>query len=114
MAKKKKDPAVKVKKLPPMMAFDLRGEPSPDAKGGGSLVYKGGRVPYGRMKDLNKKDGGTTKFPDLNKDGKVTKADILKGRGVPGFKHGGAACSPRKEMAGAMQMPKRNGRKGRA
>ena len=26
-------------------------------------------------------------FPDLNKDGKITKADILKGRGV--FKHGG-------------------------
>jgi hypothetical protein len=29
------------------------------------------------------KTGGATKlFPDLNKDGKVTKADILKGRGV--------------------------------
>jgi hypothetical protein len=35
------------------------------------------------------KSGGTTKkyksgggFPDLNKDGKITKADILKGRGV--------------------------------
>ena len=27
------------------------------------------------------------KFPDLNKDGKITKADILKGRGV--FKKGG-------------------------
>lgn len=27
------------------------------------------------------------KFPDLNKDGKVTKADILKGRGV--FNNGG-------------------------
>jgi len=32
--------------------------------------------------------GGTTKakngksFPDLNKDGKITKADVLKGRGV--------------------------------
>ena len=31
------------------------------------------------------KAGG--KFPDLNKDGKITKADILKGRGV--FKKGG-------------------------
>ncbi len=48
------------------------------------------------------------KFPDLNKDGKVTKADILKGRGVPGFKKGGMLCSPRKEMAGAGQMPTRN------
>lgn len=28
-------------------------------------------------------------FPDLNKDGKVTRADILKGRGVEGFKKGG-------------------------
>jgi hypothetical protein len=33
---------------------------------------------YGKMKK-----GGTKKsFPDLNKDGKVTKADILKGRGI--------------------------------
>ena len=32
------------------------------------------------------KKGGKA-FPDLNKDGKVTKADILKGRGV--FKKGG-------------------------
>lgn len=29
------------------------------------------------------------KFPDLTGDGKVTKADILKGRGVPGVKKGG-------------------------
>jgi len=28
------------------------------------------------------------KFPDLTGDGKVTQADILKGRGVPGFKDG--------------------------
>jgi len=28
------------------------------------------------------KAGGSKKFPDLNKDGKITKADILKGRGV--------------------------------
>ena len=29
------------------------------------------------------------KFPDLTGDGKVTKKDILKGRGVEGFKRGG-------------------------
>ena len=29
------------------------------------------------------------KFPDLTGDGKVTKKDILKGRGVSGFKDGG-------------------------
>ena len=34
------------------------------------------------------KKGGKA-FPDLNKDGKVTKADILKGRGV--FKKGGVS-----------------------
>ena len=30
-------------------------------------------------------------FPDLTGDGKVTKADVLKGRGVEGFKKGGSA-----------------------
>ena len=34
------------------------------------------------------KDGG---FPDLTGDGKVTRADILKGRGVEGFAEGGDA-----------------------
>ena len=37
---------------------------------------------------LEFKKGGKA-FPDLNKDGKITKADILKGRKVPGFKKGG-------------------------
>jgi len=32
---------------------------------------------------------GKKKFPDLTGDGKVTRADILKGRGVEGFKDGG-------------------------
>jgi len=31
------------------------------------------------------------KFPDLNKDGKITRADVLKGRGV--FKDGGKVKS---------------------
>jgi len=55
------------------------------------------------------KDGGKS-FPDLNKDGKITKADILKGRGV--IKNGGklkakvaavkkkAGKSPKKMMGG--------------
>jgi len=50
-------------------------------------------------------------FPDLNKDGKVTKADVLKGRGVEGFARGGSVkastdqsmCSPRKRMAMGMK-----------
>ena len=40
-----------------------------------------------KMLTLNKKDGGA--FPDLTGDGKVTKKDILRGRGVPGFSRGG-------------------------
>jgi len=115
MAKKKKDPAVKVKKLPPMMAFDLRGESSPDAKGGGSLVYKGGRVPYGRMKNFNKKDGGTLK--DIPPDNKGlpnlptpvrNKMGYKKKGGTVKAKKGKFMCAPRKEMAGASQMPKLN------
>jgi hypothetical protein len=38
------------------------------------------------MRSPKFKDGGKS-FPDLNKDGKITKADILKGRGV--IKNGG-------------------------
>ena len=40
-------------------------------------------------KELGMKKGGKAKFPDLTGDGKVTKADILKGRGV--FRKGGAS-----------------------
>lgn len=36
--------------------------------------------PKAKVKPKKAKSGGS--FPDLNKDGKVTKADILKGRGV--------------------------------
>ena len=48
----------------------------------------------GVIKDVERKAGGGTvaakkKFPDLTGDGKVTKADILKGRGVEGFEKGG-------------------------
>ena len=48
---------------------------------------KGGRVDKmggGMMKRTMLKKG--SKFPDLKKDGKVTKADILMGRGVIGKK----------------------------
>ena len=46
-----------------------------------------------KAKPMGKKDGGVIKmkdggFPDLTGDGKVTKADVLKGRGV--FKKGGS------------------------
>jgi hypothetical protein len=46
------------------------------------------RNDYGIRPRAKLKKGGKA-FPDLNKDGKITKADILKGRKVPGFKKGG-------------------------
>jgi hypothetical protein len=59
-------------------------------------------------KYAQKKDGGKIKkaksggsFPDLNKDGKITKADILKGRGV--IKNGAAL---KKQAAIAIAMKK--------
>lgn len=58
-----------------------------------ATVKKMKKAQYGMSEDMSmmkmggkaKKmaDGGKAKsFPDLNKDGKITKADILKGRGV--------------------------------
>ena len=54
------------------------------------------------------KDGGKS-FPDLNKDGKITKADILKGRGV--IKNGGklkakGGAALKKQAAVAIAMKK--------
>ena len=42
------------------------------------------------LEPVRLKDGG---FPDLTGDGKVTRADILKGRGVEGFAEGGDALA---------------------
>jgi len=62
---------------------DLK-RPTPDQKGLQKLP-KQVRNKMGYMK----KGGKVKKFPDLTGDGKVTRADILKGRGV--FKKGGKA-----------------------
>jgi hypothetical protein len=43
-----------------------------------------------------------SKFPDLTGDGKVTQADILKGRGVESMKKGGSA---KNWIAGAIKKP---------
>ena len=44
-----------------------------------------------KKKKMKYKDGGAVKgsFPDLTGDGKVTKKDVLKGRGVQGMMGGG-------------------------
>ena len=72
------------KKIPPGMMGGGMMKSKMSAKGGA----KGGKkIPPGM------KVGGMAnkKFPDLTGDGKVTKKDILKGRGVPGFSEGGGA-----------------------
>ena len=48
------------------------------------------RMPRGMAKGGMAKSG---KFPDLNKDGKVTKADVLMGRGVVKKRKGGKVMS---------------------
>jgi len=58
--------------------------------------FAGGGMVRRRVPDVyfqNYKDGGEAKsFPDLNNDGEITQADILKGRGVE-FRDGGAVGS---------------------
>ena len=52
------------------------------------LKAKGGKVKKKKM-GPGARDKKRGKFPDLTGDGKVTRADVLKGRGV--FKSGGMA-----------------------
>jgi hypothetical protein len=68
-----------------------------------------GKEEFEKKYTQKKKDGGKLvkkakaggSFPDLNKDGKITKADILKGRGV--IKNGAAL---KKQAAKAIAMKK--------
>lgn len=53
-----------------------------------------------------KKSDKGSKFPDLNKDGKITQADILQGRGVERKAKGG--------MCRGMGAAKRGGRYGKS
>ena len=70
-----------------------KGKPGYDANGNPLKKQKMGGV------TKKAKSGGS--FPDLNKDGKITKADILKGRGVIAKK--GAKVA--KKKAGTHKMP---------
>jgi len=57
-----------------------------------NLKYGGSYKDGGLIKSYEK--GGSVNFPDLTGDGKVTRADVLKGRGV--FKDGGMVKSYQK------------------
>jgi len=52
-----------------------------------NMEYKTG----GKVQNMKMAEGG--KMPDLTGDGKVTQADVLKGRGVKGFAKGGVQTS---------------------
>ena len=82
--------------------------PKPTGRGGKPLKPKPMRS--------GKKDGGKVKkkFPDLTGDGKVTRADVLKGRGV--FRKGGKANTRRMnrlEELGRVDSEKAYSRKGK-
>jgi hypothetical protein len=82
--------------------------PKPTGKGGKPLKPKPIRP--------GKKDGGKVKkkFPDLTGDGKVTRADVLKGRGV--FRNGGKANTRRMnrlEELGRVDAERADTRKGK-
>ena len=82
------------------MPMSAAGMPKAVQKGGQKLgaqklMAKGGAV---------KKKG---KFPDLTGDGKVTKADVLKGRGVKRMRGGGMAGMAKKKMMAKGGMAKK-------
>jgi len=91
-AKKYKGPLPKPKptKVERLLNKRVKGEKGPYIPKIGDLNEMGPMIIDNKtgkqVKRLNK--GGST-FPDLTGDGKVTKKDILKGRGVEGFEHGG-------------------------
>ena len=71
------------KRKPMMYGGMAKKKPRKKAYGGGMMTSAGGPMPPGRNKMQNNMakmaKGG---FPDLTGDGKVTQADILKGRKV--------------------------------
>lgn len=70
---------VPASKAAPIMAGDVDAMMGRSAQNDMSGMKKGGNV---------KKTAKGGKLSDLTGDGKVTRADVLKGRGVPGFKKG--------------------------
>jgi hypothetical protein len=66
-------------------------------------------VSYPKSSSVSKRLGSPSKakngksFPDLNKDGKITKADILKGRGVIAKKGAKVKAKPCMTCGGKMK-----------
>ena len=84
--KKKKEAQADGGMRAPIMSGDVDAMMGRSAQRDMSGMKKGGKV---------KKMAKGGKLPDLTGDGKVTRADVLKGRGVPGFSKGGSTASKR-------------------
>ena len=94
MNRKPKDKRSKKKDFDPYLFGAPRGVLGATPKG---KLEKDLRVPIATMYKNAPRgmEKGGVAFPDLTGDGKVTRADILKGRGVKGFKGGGCVMSGR-------------------
>ena len=65
---------------------------------------------YGMKKNKKMMNKGGNSFPDFNNDGKITQADVLKGRGVKFKKKmmdGGMMPKKKKMMGGGMMYGKK-------
>ena len=69
----------------------------------GGMMKKKGYSMGGMSKKGYANGGMGSKFPDLNKDGKVTQADILQGRGVAKKNMGGMMKKKGYSNGGAMR-----------
>jgi hypothetical protein len=109
--KKMKDPATGKKGTmggegtrPPFEKGEKRAVPNP--------------MEMARKNAMKKKAKNGKSFPDLNKDGKITKADILKGRGVIAkkgatIKKAQTGARTPKDIKTAVRMPKQLEQKGK-
>ena len=97
-----KTPSKKMKPLAKPEGQRRRLKPVKPSQRGLQSLPKDVRNKMGYMKD----GGKAKKFPDLTGDGKVTRADVLKGRGV--FRKGGAARPTGKVLEAIKQDYKKN------
>jgi hypothetical protein len=83
------------------------GTPSPVTDYAGKTSKPDSYTQYKKGGVIKKKAQSGGSFPDLNKDGKVTKADILKGRGVIAKK--GIKTAKKMKNGGMLAAPTKGG-----
>ena len=83
-------------------------KPSPVTDYAGKAGKQDSYTQYKKGGVIKKKAESGKSFPDLNKDGKITKADILKGRGVIA-KKGTKVAKKMMKNGGTLSAPKKDG-----